>query len=357
MSDRTLFIRLLTSVALSAATVLIAGTASAQARPGEQAGLRYLSWAGKPASAAGDDLRRPGVIPRQTASATPAPMMGRNSRYGSPTPGVNAPTPASAWISGPPRPLAMPQAPSQSQPQPQPQPYDIQAQTAVHSPGYGQPQVQQGRMAAPVPSEAQMMASAPAYDPSRAFRRQDPYYAAPPQVQAAMQPSPQPTYMPPPAPIPTAIDPAMQAQQQAQTQGQPSAPYDPNAPRRDALIFSMNQGGAAPGQPQAQAQQPQYSPQPQYAPQYAPAPADPNAPRQLAQAAPTQSGQPPRESARYYSVHREAGHEPDAMTLPESVFIGGGATPDLAEPPAVPIMPRVVNGRAQVVANQEPVLP
>ena len=357
MSDRTLFVRLLTSVALSAATVLIAGTASAQARPGEQAGLRYLSWAGKPASAAGDDLRRPGVIPRQTASATPAPMMGRNSRYGSPTPGVNAPTPASAWISGPPRPLAMPQAPSQSQPQPQPQPYDIQAQTAVHSPGYGQPQVQQGRMAAPVPSEAQMMASAPAYDPSRAFRRQDPYSAAPPQVQAAMQPSPQPTYMPPPAPIPTAIDPAMQAQQQAQTQGQPSAPYDPNAPRRDALIFSMNQGGAAPGQPQAQAQQPQYSPQPQYAPQYAPAPADPNAPRQLAQAAPTQSGQPPRESARYYSVHREAGHEPDAMTLPESVFIGGGATPDLAEPPAVPIMPRVVNGRAQVVANQEPVLP
>lgn len=341
MSDRTLLVRLLTSVALSAATVLIAGTASAQARPGEQAGLRYLSWAGKPASAAGDDLRRPGVIPRQTASGTPAPMMGRNSRYGSPTPGVNAPTPASAWISGPPRPLAMPQAPSQ------PQPYDIQAQTAVRSPGYGQPQVQQGQMSAPVPSEAQMMASAPAYDPSRAFRRQDPYFAAPPQVQAAMQPSPQPTYMPPPAPIPTAIDPAMQAQQQAQS----SAPYDPNAPRRDALIFSMNQGGAASGQPQAQAQQPQY------APQHAPAPTDPNAPRQLAQAAPTQSGQPPRESARYYSVHREAGHEPDAMTLPESVFIGGGATPDLAEPPPVPIMPRTVNGRAQVMVNQEPVLP
>lgn len=351
MSDPTLFVRLATSVAVGAATVLIAGAASAQSRPGEQAGLRYLSWAGKPASAAADDLRRPGVIPRQTASGTPAPMPGRNSRYGSPTPGVNAPTPASAWISGPPRPLAMPQVPSQSQPQP----YDIQAQTAVHSPGYGQPQSQSGQMSAPAASEAQMMASAPAYDPSRAFRRQDPYYAAPPQVQAAMQPSPQPTYMPPPASIPTAIDPAMQPQQQAQTQGQTSAPYDPNAPRADALIFRMNQGGA-PGQTQAQPQaQPQ--PQPQYTPQYAPAPSDPNAPRQLAQAAPTQSGQPPRESARYYSVHREAGHEPDAMTLPESVFIGGGATPDLAEPPPVPIMPRTVNGRAQVMVNQEPVLP
>lgn len=182
-------------------------------------------------------------------------------------------------------------------------------------------------LAAPVPTatptNAPMSASAPQYDPSRSIRRQDPYYGAPPEVQAAMQPSPMPVPMPPPVPIPTAVE---------------AAPADPMAPRRDAPIFHM--GRPAVDQAEQQASQ-----------------SAADAPRQLAQVAPSHAGAPARDGARYYSVHRQAGHQPDPMTLPESIFIGGG-TADLAEPPPVPILPRTVNGRAQVaVQNQDPTLP
>lgn len=300
---------LIVPLTAAAMTLALASPSLAQqARPGEQLGMRYLSWAGKPAAQNNDQLRRPGdVTPRQQvsnlqpAAATTGPV--RPNRYGAPSNGL---TPASAWTT-PPAP-----APQYAPPQ-APQPYSS-------------PTAPLRDAAAQAPAQMQT-ASAPAYDAGRSLRRQDPYIAAPPQVQMAMQPAPQPTYLPPPTTVPTAVEPAA-----------PAAGYDPMAPRADAPIYRL--GRAA--QPQVQAQV------------EAPAQA---APQPLAQQVRTQPGQPPREGARYYSVHREAGHEPDPMTLPESVFIGG-ASADLAEPPPAPVIQRTINGRNQIIANaQDPSLP
>lgn len=329
----TKFTCLIPPLTILVATLAVATPALAQqARPGEQLGMRYLTWAGKPAGPANDGLRRPAdAAPRaQTASLSSAPAaLGRPNRYGAAMPGTqagaqpqtlpaaNGPTPASAWI-GTPSARSMTQA---EQPRPMPQaPVPQMQQPSMPAPP---------RTPAPAPSEAsnaQMAASAPAYDTSRTLRRQDPYYGAPPEVQAAMQPNLHPVPLPPPPTVPTAVEAA------------PADVADPMAPRRDAMIFRMNQPAAtAQVDPQGQPAQ--------------------EAPRQMAQAAPSRPGGPPRDSARYYSVHREAGHQPDPMVLPESVFIGG-ASADLAEPPPALTMPRTVNGRTQVVVpNQDPALP
>jgi hypothetical protein len=319
-------------LAVIAASLTLAGPALAQSqaqpqRSGEQLGLRYLSWAGKPAETVNDGLRRAHAAgapstptaaqgrpsPVQTASLNVAPAAAasaipRPNRYGSVS--NRGLTPASAWIS--PRQPAT-QAELQATPAPQ---------------AYAPSQAPQPlAMTEPRPA-APAVAEAPQYDPSRAVRRQDPYYGAPPEVQAAMQPGVQalPVPLPPPPQVPVAAETTAGAP--------PPASADPMAPRRDALIFRMGSAASPPA---------------------ASAPAA-EAPRQLAQAAPLRPDAPARQGARYYSVHREAGHQPDPMTLPESVFIGGSA--DLAEPPPAPVVQRTVNGRAQaVVPNQDPALP
>ena len=319
-------------LAVIAASLVLASPALAQSqpqsqaqaqaqRPGEQLGMRYLSWGGKPAGTTNDGLRRASASAASTAAsgpvqtvslavptAAPTPSPARPNRYGSVS-GAGL-TPASAWIkprAAPAQPYAPPapelqaaQAPQAYAPQPQPQP---------------QPQP----ISEPQP-RPQAVAEAPHAAPIRAVR-QDPYSAAPPEVQMAMHPTPQPVPAPSATPTPAVAE----------------APADPMAPRRDALIFRM--GGQAPAAPQQQDASP-----------------GSEAPRQLAQAAPPRSDAPARQGARYYSVHREAGHQPDPMILPESVFIGGSA--DLAEPPPAPVVQRTVKGQAQVVVpNQDPSLP
>jgi len=130
-------------------------------------------------------------------------------------------------------------------------------------------------------------------------------------------PAPMPQQQTPPAPV-------------AQPTADASA--DPMASRRDARIFQMQQG-----QPQGQ--------------QQAALPA-------ASQAAPSgqssvQSGQ---SGARYYSVHRDAGHRPDPTTLPEPVYFDS-VTVDLSEPPADELPARDAQGRRRVVANDDPSLP
>lgn len=104
---------------------------------------------------------------------------------------------------------------------------------------------------------------------------------------------------------------------------------DPMAPRRDARIFQMQQG-----QPQGQ--------------------------EQAALPAPTQAGQSSvqagQSGARYYSVHRDAGHRPDPTALPEPVYFDS-VTVDLAEPPANEPLMRDAQGRRRVVPNVDPSLP
>ncbi|WP_309627713.1 hypothetical protein [Brevundimonas sp.] len=164
---------------------------------------------------------------------------------------------------------------------------------------------------------------------------------------------PAPVYSPPSAPVErAAVDPMaprrdapvfnMQRQAAAST-AQASAPQqapqsvaadpnDPMAPRRDARIFQMQQG---PPQGQEQAALPAPTPQ---------------APSTEASVQAGQSG------ARYYSVHRDAGHRPDPTALPEPVYFDS-VTLDLAEPPENEPQMRDAQGRRRVVPNADPSLP
>lgn len=136
---------------------------------------------------------------------------------------------------------------------------------------------------------------------------------APPKVEAApvvpVAPAPMPSSPPTIQPQPASAPPPPEAQ--------PAA--DPMAPRADAPIFRLQRPAAtdaAPGQAQTQM------------------PADPS-------------------SARYYSLHRQAGHAPDAIATPQAVYLDAlpvelAQTPqsaDLAEPPAPPALMRGADGR------------
>lgn len=116
-----------------------------------------------------------------------------------------------------------------------------------------------------------------------------------------------------------------------------AAAADPWAPRRDAPIFRLQsqEPTAAPAEPQGDT-------------------AD-AAPVRLSQAPGVvpASGQP---QARYYSVHRAAGRQPDPTVIPEPVFFDSVAL-DLAAPPDIQQPTRDVQGRRAPVPNADPSLP
>lgn len=144
---------------------------------------------------------------------------------------------------------------------------------------------------------------------------------------------------------------------------------DPMAPRRDAPVFNLPRQTSA-----AQA------PMPQEAPQPVADTSDPMAPRRDARIFQMQQGQPQgqeqaalpastqaapsgqssvqvgQSGARYYSVHRDAGHRPDPTALPEPVYFDSVAL-DLAEPPENEPQTRDAQGRRRVVPNIDPSLP
>lgn len=173
--------------------------------------------------------------------------------------------------------------------------------------------VPDGEAPAPTPARAQ-----PEYPPERptapAPVRAAPTPTGPAPVEQA--PVPQPT----PEPVRTLPDvPEFD-------------PADPMAPRRDAPIFRMQQ----PAQPQgasASVQQPQ---------------------QQMAQA-----DAPPHQTARYYSVHRPTGRQPDPVSLPEQVTLDELRLPempsgaDLSEPQAGPTLMRNADGRLVPVPGQD----
>ncbi|WGM30243.1 hypothetical protein [Brevundimonas sp. NIBR11] len=295
--------RILTLLTATAGACLLATGATAQNTTGAApAAGRYLTWANRPADTTPADVVaaqarvRNGMIPRRMA-----PSQGYNR------PAMQAPvsaiavsrglTPASAWIG--PR-----VAPSYAPGSPDPIAYAT-TEVAAPAPVYSPP----AALVAPAPAAPPPVTGA-AVDPM-APRRDAPVFSVPQSVQA-------PTVQPQ-ASQPVAADPG-----------------DPNAPRRDALIFQVQQG-----QTGAQAQQ--------QAALSAPTQGAPNQ-------APVQSGQP---GARYYSVHRDAGHRPDPTTLPEPVYFDSVSV-DLAaqQQPADDEVPaRDARGRRRVVANEDPSLP
>lgn len=125
------------------------------------------------------------------------------------------------------------------------------------------------------------------------------------------------------------------------------------APRRDALIFQLQQGQAA--QPSAQTSA-QTSAPARPAPQdAAPRPqAQAPQPQAVTEAAPTPPAPATMDNRpRYYSVHRQAGRQPDATPLPAPNYLNAlpvelNETPssaDLAQPPGPPAVMRDAKGR------------
>lgn len=249
------------------AAMAVAAPAGAQETNG--AGLRYLAWPGKaerpaaPGQGQADDLRRTRLIPHAGASFATV-----NTRPSAPSPLPVTPdrqprqglTPADAWLrpAAPPPPAPAP-VPAPPAPAPTPEVQRPQARLVQPSP----------RLAQPVPAP----------------------------VQAAAQPS-RPVEPVRPAPVP------------AQPQPARTDPPDPMAPRRDALIYSV---------------------------------------QRPAESAP-QGGEPPR----YYSVHRQNGRQPDAIpqpaphaldAMPVRLTDDKDQPSSLADPPEPPQMVRNRDGR------------
>lgn len=179
---------------------------------------------------------------------------------------------------------------------------------------------------APVPAQAAPVQSAPApYTPAPQPQAPEPVQSQPqPQAEAAPAPAPQQTVQ---------AAPELQPQPQPQPE-QAAAVADPMAPRRDAPIYRL--------------QRPQ-----------AGVPLDGAAVaanQQAAQMAPTGDN-----SARYYSVHRQAGRHPDAIQAPQQTYLDAlpvemTQTPrsnDLAQPDGPPALIRNANGSLRAVPQTE----
>lgn len=161
-----------------------------------------------------------------------------------------------------------------------------------------------------------------------------PVRTAPPAVQqAAPQPQQEQAYAPPPA-ANSATAPESSA-----------AIVDPMAPRRDAAIFRLqhNNGNPTPAAAGAPVGAAAAS-----TPQNAEA-------QQMAQAAPYS------QQARYYSVHRQAGRHPDAISAPQQSYLNAlpveltqvPASKDMAEPDAPPQLIRDGNGRIRAMPQSQ----
>lgn len=285
--------RILTLLLATASACLAANTALAQSTG------RYLTWANRPANTTPADVAaeqtrvRNAMIPRRVA-----PSQGF-SRPSLQAPSTNVAvsrglTPASAWIG--PR-VAPAYAPGSPDP--------IRDVAEMAAPTYATPPA-----SAPVARAAPQPVERTVVDPM-APRRDAPVFNLQRPAQAA---------------------PAQQTPQSAAPQPMADTANDPMAPRRDAPIFQMQQGQTETSRQAA-----------------LPAP-NQNAPSAQSSVQSGQSG------ARYYSVHRDAGHRPDPTALPDPVYFDS-VTLDLAEPPATEVAGRDAQGRRRVVANDDPSLP
>lgn len=364
--------------ALSIAAPAAAQTPASQAAPSSAgaAGLRYLNWPGRtyrPATAAAAPAQTPAPLPAPAAPSRPPiiPHGGQASTPYAAAPSANlAPrqglTPASAWIGS--------QTPAY-----QPQPVFPAAAPPPYFPPAPAPDAapwSRTRTRAPAPAPTPVPESAPpAPSPNGYFAETaEMAEAAPPPPPVAptapaprpvMRPAPRP--IPAPAPVPVPVPTPAHAVETAPVEAPPETPMetpveapvdapaaDPMAPRRDAPIFRLQRPSAQPAPAPAQAAQPQ-----------AQAQAQPQTPADV-QPAPAADAQSAQGGARYYSVHRQAGRQPDATPLPAPVYLDAlpvdltsmPASTDLAEPPPAPNLIRNANGRIQALpATEDPVLP
>jgi len=277
-------------IALLAATLASAAAAQTPA-PAARQDLRQLSWAGRTMAA--------------TPAAAPARSDLRRPNLVIPHGGFSAvaPAPSSPAPSSAPRRTLTPANAWMQPPAAPPAPAPVRADAPEPI-----------SAAPPPPRPAPAPAAAPEYLADRGGRGQP--------VPAAI------AYAPAPEPAPSGMA--------APTGGEPA---DPMAPRRDAPIFRLRQTA-----PQAEpvAEAPASASQGQTA---APVP-------RIAEVANT-GERPPQQGARYYSVHRQNGRQPDALAMPEPTYVDAlaitmTATPasqDLAEPDKGPTLIRDNEGR------------
>ncbi len=276
---------------------LAAGAAVAQQAPTNASGLRYLSWPGKPTVA---------------ARATPTPAV---IQAEAPAPTVTA---ANRALPG-----AIPLARLSPAPS-----VTASRNNGLTPASAWMPQraPMQAQPAQTPPVEAAPVEAAPA----QATRVAPSPYVPEPQP-SAPQPQPEPQMQAEPAPAPQQ---AAQAEPQPAPQPAQAAVADPMAPRRDAPIYRL--------------QRPQ-----------AGAPLDAAAVAASGQAALTPTAGD--NSARYYSVHRQAGRHPDAMPAPQQTYLDAmpvqmAQTPqssDLAQPDGPPALIRNANGSLRAVPQTE----
>lgn len=316
---------IVTLAALGAAA--LAGSAAAQV-PGQASGLRYLSWNARPAvartteaaaqpaaepvsqpvasTAPGIVARRPNrVIPHGGMAAAVAPRPGLTPAPGA-VPGRL--TPANAWL----RPAPIAEAPAA---EPLPAPPVAMAGPPVYAP----PPASAPPPPPPPPRDL------PAYMPDRSGQ---PAPAAMVEPQRPELQSPDPTALATPGPE-----------------------FDPMAPRRDAPIFRMRQEATPVAQETTEAAAPARA-----APSREASSRDArDEPTRLATVAHNTADRPPQQGARYYSVHRQNGQQPDAMVMPESTYVDAltltmtetPASQDLAQPDQAPTLIRDNQGRVR----------
>jgi len=290
----------LAAAALAAmGAMALAGAACAQAAPtaGQAQGLRYLSWQGRGEAQAPATRNADQPAPARTDLRRPNPVIPHGGFAASPPPAPSRLTPAP----GPARRTLTPAnawlQPRPASPEPAPAP--------PAAPG----------MASPPPRAAPPPTPGPEYLPDRGGRAQ-------------------------PAPAEAVYSAPVQAGEVS------SAPADPMAPRRDAPIFRLQQ--TPPPQPQRAPPAQAAPPSPRAEAARPDAPSQPQAVMSVAG-----SGEaPPPQGGRYYSVHRQNGREPDALTMPEPTYVDALvvssvdtlASQDLAEPEPGPTLIRDRNG-------------
>lgn len=290
-----------------ALALLLATTGACLAATGAEAqSARYMTWANRPASTtpagpapaaaevaavpvAGPPRLRNDLIPRRVAPSQ-GPGRPAMQTVAAATTAGNRLTPASAWLGPRTAPAFAPGVPDPT--------------------AYATDLTPTPPAAAPVP--VPVAASSYVAPPS-------PYSEAGPAVPAAAEAVPAPPAADPMAPRrDAAIFSLRRPEAQAPTDAAQAAPADPMAPRPDARIFQ-------------------------------PAPA--SAPQQQAALPVSAEAGPSR--ARYYSVHRDAGRQPDRTPLPEPVYFDSVSV-DLAEPPALEPPLRDAQGRRRAVADLDP---
>ncbi|MFN7110569.1 MAG: hypothetical protein ACK4M2_02950 [Brevundimonas sp.] len=185
---------------------------------------------------------------------------------------------------------------------------------------------------APAPMTTPTMTTAP-----------QPYAAAPAAPEAASRPVRAETaQVPVQAPAPAPVQALVQAPPQSEAASEPA--FDPMAPRRDAPIFRLQRQTAAETAPQTGTETKSGA----------------KAETQSASAAPPamlQAALAPVQGARFYSVHRQAGRQPDRINTVQPIYLDAlpvemtqtPSSADLAQPDGPPALQRNSDGTVRAM--------